>query len=869
MCSYLHLPWTLHVGFSDSDLRNLRSHCMKFLRKLFHAPVYVTRESHQAFLLRHQLPEPLEYLRKLCLKTQHRERSRLVHLASDDILHFQQPLAYDTLIQAIDRVIQALWEPSLSQSVFVHVCPECSHCSDSLTAHRKHLTICHGSRTGPLKPFAPSDAQHGVPTCVHCGMRFTTWVSFRYHITHVCTATALHQDPVDQLCNLEHRVRIAELLQYSNSMNFQAITSDDPLLVYFRHRCIICGMAQRSSRGMLLHWSTEHSLIFQRHGELLRLLHSQHPLPSPCPLCGCSFKRAHNCIIYGQLAMHDAQLPQGRRTQQLGDQKLFQCPHCPKAYVTSHGLRGHLARYHQAMQAGDPELDPALDHQHRIFCQAVEEDQVETLLQNPQILEHLGTRCMICQTLFKQRNLLTRHLRHHHADLWNLAEPMALELQGHYGIDVACHCIPPLRSKHICLIFLQFSLYQQHCMSHIPFSLTTTPGLDDAVLPTGDGDLATTQQHIGCLLYYGQLEQLYQRVELRMVLTIHCMICDRTFTDGDQLQTHLWNCHNDLFRAADRPLQFLQHVLFCNCGCLCNPGPGYGVYGHTCVPLRQIAMLFCEMALPLLLPYPFKAVDLIDLLSNYMSPYAVEQVTFNMVARRCNRIWGFGPLLRLLRSRCLVCQCEIDLHDIWNHLDQEHRMAPSRFIMHLQQLAEIFIERHSDDYDCDLCMCRWYDDDDHVSEANTMLRNHLQRCPVVLQFAVLLSYPVWDTPMTDEFAWPTQGMIQAFRERRTIRLRSFNVATSDFGYTMFDLMAHSARAYPPNATRRPSVLMMVCAVRLGTCNMRSRKERPSPHFLVSGIFAHDHTPQAHTHTSIHTRNRNTHTHTRTYTNTYT
>ena len=82
---------------------------------------------------------------------------------------------------------------------------------------------------------------------------------------------------------------------------------------------------------------------------------------------------------------------------------------------------------------------------------------------------------------------------------------------------------------------------------------------------------------------------------------------------------------------------------------------------------------------------------------------------------------------------------------------------------------------------------------------------------------------------------------------------------------------HSAFAYPPNATRRPSVLMMVCAVRLGTCNRRSRKERPSPHFLVSGIFAHDHTPQAytHTHTSIHTYNRNTHTHIHNHTHTHT
>ena len=80
-----------------------------------------------------------------------------------------------------------------------------------------------------------------------------------------------------------------------------------------------------------------------------------------------------------------------------------------------------------------------------------------------------------------------------------------------------------------------------------------------------------------------------------------------------------------------------------------------------------------------------------------------------------------------------------------------------------------------------------------------------------------------------------------------------------------------ARAYPPNATRRPSVLMMVCAVRLGTCNRRSRKERPSPHFLVSGIFAHDHTPQAYTHTHIHTyiQQKHTHAHTQPHTHTHT
>ena len=318
----------------------------------------------------------------------------------------------------------------------------------------------------------------------------------------------------------------------------------------------------------------------------------------------------------------------------------------------------------------------------------------------------------------------------------------------------------------------------------------TAPGLAGGRIPVGDGEMATPQQHIGCLLYYGQLEQIYQRVEMRLVLTLHCMICDQTFRESERLAEHLWNVHNDLFRASDRPLQYLQHVLFGNCGCLCNPGPGYGVYGHTCIPLRQIAMLFCEMELPLLLPFPYRAQDLIDLLSNHLTPYAVEQVAFNMATRRCNRIWGFGPLLRLLRSHCLICQSRVNLHDIWTHLDQEHGMAPTRFIMHLQQLAAIFVERQSEDYDCDLCDTRWFIEEDYHTSANTMVKNHLLCCPVILQFAVLLSYPVWDCPMEDEFTWPSEGMIQQLHARRHARLQSYRVPSSDFGHSLYELLAY-------------------------------------------------------------------------------
>ena len=87
---------------------------------------------------------------------------------------------------------------------------------------------------------------------------------------------------------------------------------------------------------------------------------------------------------------------------------------------------------------------------------------------------------------------------------------------------------------------------------------------------------------------------------------------------------------------------------------------------------------------------------------------------------------------------------------------------------------------------------------------------------------------------------------------------------------MHTQITHIQITHTQITTRRPSVPMMVCAVRLGTDKMRSRKERPSPHFLVSGIFAHDHTPQGHTHihtciqhtrTHKHERTQNTRTHT--------
>ena len=127
-----------------------------------------------------------------------------------------------------------------------------------------------------------NDAAHGLPTCSHCQQQFANWASFRYHVEYVCSAAPDRQDRDGQLSDLEHRLRVTELIQYSNDINLQALTQHHDVLQYFKTHCVMCGVVQRSDRGMLLHWATEHASIYQRHGDMLRLLHAQHPVASPC-----------------------------------------------------------------------------------------------------------------------------------------------------------------------------------------------------------------------------------------------------------------------------------------------------------------------------------------------------------------------------------------------------------------------------------------------------------------------------------------------------------------------------------------------------------------------------------------------------------
>eukprot|EP00435_Cladocopium_sp_Y103_P006280 s4171_g2.t1 len=583
----------IHTGFGQRELLAFHRKCMQQLRRIFHEPVFITRESHADFIHRHRLVEPLQLLRALCEKTQKREGQRRLQLVHDDILQQHPSFSVDALIQAIDAVLHGLDHSISTQaSTCLFECSLCAKQYDSQSALRRHLTQEHDSRSGPLRTAG-------------------------------------------DLADHEHRLRVTEFMHFSNAANFQALLDRPELLAYMSTHCILCGHYQLTSRGMLLHWTTEHADLFNNSGSAMQQLQTHHACSSPCTLCGTSYKRTHHCVILAQMALHQTL---HRDHAAASVDTLHRCPHCPKAYVTKHGLRQHMDRYHRALTVTSSASAAQEADLYQHFCKAVETDDVRGLLNNPLILEFLGTR------------------------------------------------------------------------------------------------------------------------------------------------------HVSLYRDSDLVNQYLLMVLFGRSGCLCNPGPHPGSPEHCCTSIRQLAMLFVLSGQPLLIPYPYKAQEILDILTPLMDPSSTMEVTFALHARRFGRLWSHRALRQMLKHNCLICQAPLDMEELHSHLLQEHQMEISRFRFHQRQLTKVLLPRHGAGDSCDWCHVHLEVDADSGG-SDTNLQNHLLECPVVLQLAILLGHPAWDFAMADEFEWPSEEMRLDSHRRRELRLRQFYAQSSAMQYSTYLFLA--------------------------------------------------------------------------------
>ena len=246
-CTFACMRYSLiPIGFHAASLQLFDIACLKHLRRICRAPTHVQHTTHQDFLTLHNIVDPLELLLQFCTKADQRDSQRRATLADNDILLTFPAIKYDERQQVLLdewRRLRERWhhfdvpEPDSQLE-----CQLCHMIFVTKAALRRHLTLEHGDRSGALRQCHAFDTRAGLPTCFRCGQRFTTWTRSQYHVQFVCDKS--WQDPADSredpVEEVEHRLRVQELLQFASSNLLQALAQKPDLLAYFHTRCSIC-----------------------------------------------------------------------------------------------------------------------------------------------------------------------------------------------------------------------------------------------------------------------------------------------------------------------------------------------------------------------------------------------------------------------------------------------------------------------------------------------------------------------------------------------------------------------------------------------------------------------------------------------------
>ena len=764
------------VGMTNTGLQHYFRHCLKHLRRIYKEPVYITRVTHLEFLELHRLQHPLVHLHRIGLKMYKRAVNRLQNLAIHDIL---QHLDLDHLTQTLQQIYDLLHscnDPLLNIYPPHFTCQICGQQFQTQQHLRRHLTIHHAQHGGQLRYATVLDTDHGLPTCIRCKQCFTTWTNFRYHVEYVCTVPIQSQDLV--LANHEHRLRVADLLQLACSTDIQALTNNHQLCAYFNQCCVLCGMVCLSARSFLLHYDTCHSEIFQRHGPTHERLKANVNIQSPCELCGQTFQQQHQCTMLRQLAMLLTQHSMDTNTDDSQHNSLtitkctWPCPHCHKVYTTKHGLKGHLDRYHRAMHATPSANDHPDALLHELIHQAVATADCASLLANEDILRVLSLRCMTCQVDFNRKNDFTRHLRTHHSRDRQQIDHEAQLLDRQFRTTQHCYCVPPPHNRHLCLPFLQYvMLRRQHVEQERRAEqarLTATDPVPDYRDDTEHPEVTlpnmmplvfmpehlptqtqvTVKDLLQLILTFGQMDLLASSRQLRTELTLACQICTASFADPDSLVLHLQECHEDDWTASDRAWDALTWMVFKDNGCVCNPGTTWDTPGHQCVALRQAAMLHHRSGQQLLVPWAYKATDIVAVLQNLMTPNELLCTAMTLITRQFDLLAADETLRVLMQQTCLICRNDISMTGFADHYDTWHRVA--------------------------------------LGNGPALLRAQLDRTnwPMMADpdfaahFSVLLAIPVWHRQVELTDTWPTVDQVLQQQHLRHLRMAQLIVPSS-------------------------------------------------------------------------------------------
>jgi hypothetical protein len=299
------------------------------------------------------------------------------------------------------------------------------------------------------------------------------------------------------------------------------------------------------------------------------------------------------------------------------------------------------------------------------------------------------------------------------------------------------------------------------------------------------------------LLWMGYGHLLYRLPELKRALTLHCQICGHSCRCGDELALHIHQQHEALVAESLINLQLLRWVLFQDFGCACNPTRGFGVPGHTCPALLQAAMMGVQAHWQLMLPWIFRATELLSHIGDLLPLAAFRRISLRLITRQFEHLWRDPDLMRMLKSYCTICGETVSLQYILVHLRLEHQLGPNDLHPVVMQLCRIFAAEHSDDPYCDHCgeLLPTLD----IMEFDPVPEIHLPGCPLIQHLAAFLMHPVLHKQPYDHLAWPTPQAVEAAFQRQDHQRMMFNVSPSDTDGQDYDTLVKCGLQYLQDA----------------------------------------------------------------------
>lgn len=752
------------IGVTSQTVELLDRLFFQQLRRICRSPVHLTHLTHADFLEHFGIADPLLSFLHQCRTAQRRELERKSILQVDDIVHHCPEINYAHLEQVLLQAYASRRESStIHQAEFATFgCDQCDLFFTTMAQLRRHSTLEHGFRTGLLRTYAACDTHHGLPTCPHCKAMFTSWNRLIYHIQYVCHHVSQETE------DLEHRLRVREYLHFVQGMCFIALCQRQDLTTYFTQRCILCGKFHSTPRGLLRHWSDVHNEVFRTHGDWNSYLLKQVSTSNPCEFCGTHFQREHNCVVIRQYAMYMTAHGQAAPDDSTGPSTAFPCQTCDKVFLTKHGLEQHLRNFHSAIQVGD-QLTAAQFEAHCIVMQAVETDACMDLLGHPHIAELLSHVCLACQKPFQRKNELVRHLKSHHASLWNRTVRDAATIEAHLKGPHDCFCIPKVfNRKHQCMLTLQFALLR--LLAH------QSPDADAARTVPPDQLLAPSEV-VNQLAWLGLLRLLILQPALRMTLSLHCQLCGSNFTSPTQLMGHFRAIHESAIDEASAWIRILTWVLFSAHGCLCNPAVNHGTPLHHCPLIYNLALMLQDGGPDIYVPWSYRATDLMDILEPLVSEPVLSKVSMLMLSRRFVDVMQSTEVYQLLTQRCLLCDAQVPLSCARTHIRVAHDFDLRNLEAIIQQLAAHAAQTHFDQW-CAFCgRLLPYDlnDEDFAPRPE----QHLLECDYIALVAMLISYPVWYKKPFIPDEWPTIEEVESSHHEVHLQLMQFNVQPSE------------------------------------------------------------------------------------------